>query len=178
MAAPACPDYAAPTMKLLIAYDGSPDAKAAVALAGHLFDGSTAIVLTVWEGITEVVTRAGAGLASTLDFEQVDAECEQRAHERAAEGVGHARAAGLQAEARVAKRRVTTATVILEQATAAGADLVVVGSRGFATVKSILLGSVSRAVLVHARLPVLVAPAAARRPDRPPSDTPFVSAQL
>jgi len=165
-------------MKLLIAYDGSRDAKAAVALAGHLFDGSTAVVLTVWEGFSEVVSRAGAGLASTLDFEQIDADCERRARERAAEGVGHARAAGLQAEARVAKRRDTTATAIMQEATAADADLVIMGSRGLGPVKSILLGSVSRAVLQHATVPVLVAPAAQRCPDRTFAQAPFLSAQL
>ena len=54
-ARPRPPDLRWPAMKILIAYDGSPDAKAAVALAGHLFDGSTAVVLTVWEGFSEVV---------------------------------------------------------------------------------------------------------------------------
>ena len=87
-------------MKILIAYDGSPDAKAAVALAGHLFDRSTAVVLTVWDGLSQVI--AGAGMGSTFDFEQIDAECEQWARDRAAEGAGHARAAGLQAEGHVA----------------------------------------------------------------------------
>jgi nucleotide-binding universal stress UspA family protein len=145
---------------------------------GQLFDGSTAVVLTVWEGLSQVVSRAVAVAASSFDFEQIDAECEQWARDRAAEGVGHARAAGLQAQAHVAKRRDTTASAVLEEATAAGADLVVVGSRGFGAVKSILLGSVSRAVLQHAKVPVLVAPAAARCPKRPPADAPFLSAQL
>jgi nucleotide-binding universal stress UspA family protein len=165
-------------MKILIAYDGSPDAKTAVALAGHLFDGRTAVVLTVWEGFSPVIARAESGIRSTFDFKQIDAECEQWARDRAAEGVGHARAAGLQAEARVAKRRDSTASAILEEASAVHADLVVVGSRGFGPVKSMLLGSVSRAVLQQATVPVLVAPAAARCPERTLDDAPFVSAQL
>jgi nucleotide-binding universal stress UspA family protein len=165
-------------MKLLIAYDGSPDAKAAVAFAGHLFDGSTAVVLTVWEGFSEVVERAGAGLATSLDFEQIDAECGQWASDRAAEGVGHARAAGLAAEAHVVRRQGSTADAILDEARAVQAELVVVGSRGFSAVKSMLVGSVSRAVLQHATIPVLVAPAADRCGERPPDHEPFLSARL
>ena len=165
-------------MKLLIAYDGSADAKAAVTLAGHLFDGSTAVVLTVWEGFSEVVSRASAGLSSTFDFDQINAECEQWAHERALDGAGHARAAGLQAETRVAERRESIAGTILEEAEAVGAELVVLGTRGLSGVKSFLLGGVSRAVLQHAGLPVLVAPSAARHPGKPSVDTPFLSARL
>ena|SRR6185312_988006 len=165
-------------MKILIAYDGSPDAKAAVALAGHLFDGSTAAILTVWEGFSEVVARAGSGLSSSLDFEQIDAECEQWAADRAAEGVGHARASGLQAEAHVAKRRTSTADAILAEADAVRADLVVVGCRGFGPVKTALLGSVSRAVLQRSRIPVLVAPSVHGHPEQRLADGPFLSAQL
>jgi nucleotide-binding universal stress UspA family protein len=165
-------------MKMLIAYDGSPDAKAAVALAGHLFDGSTAVVLTVWEGFSTVVARADAGMPSSLDFERIDSECEQRANEMAIDGAGHARAAGLQAEARATKRRGSMAETILEEAEASGAELIVVGTRGLSGVKSFLLGSVSRAVLQRARLPVLVAPSVARRIEQPAIDEPFLSAKL
>jgi nucleotide-binding universal stress UspA family protein len=165
-------------MKLLIAYEGSADAKAAVTLAGHLFDGSTAVVLTVWEGFSEVVSRASAGASSTFDFEQIDAQCAQWARERAAEGAGHARAAGLQAETRVVERRASIAATILEEAEAADAELVVLGTRGLSGVKSLLLGSVSRAVLQHAPLPVLVAPSAARHTEQRPVEEPFLSAKL
>jgi nucleotide-binding universal stress UspA family protein len=146
-------------MKILIGYDGSPDSKAAVSVAGTLFDGSTAVVLNVWEGFSEVVTRAEAGLGSSLDFEQIDAACEQAARERAHEGTTHARAAGLPAEARIAKRGATTWETILEQAAEVDPDMIVLGSRGLSGVKSLVLGSVSRALLQHAAFPVLVVPA-------------------
>lgn len=165
-------------MKILIAYDGSADAKAAVALAGHLFDGSTAVVLSVWEGLSMVVARAEAGLSSSLDFARIEAECAQHARNLAIDGAGHARVAGLQAEARAAERRGSIAETILAEAEAAGAELIVVGTRGLSGVKSFLLGSVSRAVLQHADRPVLVAPSAARRTEQSPIEEPFLSAKL
>ena len=168
----------APVMKLLIAYDGSDDAKAAVALAGRLFDSSTAVVLTVWDGFSEVVTRASGALTSTLDFEQIDADCAERAQALAIEGAGHARAAGLQAETRVAERGHSIAETILDEAAATDAELVVVGTRGLSRVRSFLLGSVSRGVLQHAGLPVLVAPAISRRTETPRAAEPFLSAKL
>ena len=166
------------TMKILIAYDGSADAKAAVTLAGHLFDGSTAVVLTVWEGLATVVSRAEAGLSSSLDFDRIEAECKHAADALAVDGAGHARAAGLQAEARAVQRRGSIADAILEEAAEAGAELIVVGTRGLSGVKSFLLGSVSRAVLQRSSLPVLVAPSAARRTEQPAIGEPFLSANL
>lgn len=44
-----------------------------------------------------------------------------------------------------------------------GVDLIVVGSRGLGTVKSVVMGSTSRAVLAHADRPVLVVRATADR---------------
>lgn len=48
------------------------------------------------------------------------------------------------------------ADAILEQAATGGHDLIVVGSRGRGDAGSILLGSVSHAVLQHSRVPVLI----------------------
>lgn len=58
---------------------------------------------------------------------------------------------------------------ILEQAEETGAEAIVLGSRGLTGVKSLLLGSVSHAVLQHADRPVIVvpsAPVAQRRAER------------
>lgn len=50
----------------------------------------------------------------------------------------------------------TPAEVIVETAEDGHFDLVVMGSRGFGTIKSLLMGSVSQYVLQHAHCPVLV----------------------
>lgn len=40
---------------ILLCYDGSEDARAAIEHAGHLLSGQPAIVLTVWEPFVEVL---------------------------------------------------------------------------------------------------------------------------
>lgn len=144
---------------ILLCYDGSPDARAAVRAAGARFDGTTAIVLTVWEDLPEVVARAKSGLAvASLDFEGIDRAREQTAVELAEEGAGHARAAGLPAASSAVRCGVSVPETILEQAAAVYADMIVLGSRGLGPVKSLLMGGVSRAVLARADRPVLVVP--------------------
>jgi nucleotide-binding universal stress UspA family protein len=149
---------------ILIAYDGSDDAKAAVAQAGRQFPGTTATVLSVWQHFADTIARAGFGasLGSTgVDYEQVDEESEQIASTRAAEGAEAARAAGLDATPSTAAVETTVAEAILAQADRIDADAIVIGSRGLTGVKSLLLGSVSNAVVHHADRPVVVVPSPA-----------------
>jgi nucleotide-binding universal stress UspA family protein len=54
-------------------------------------------------------------------------------------------------------RRGSAAKAILERVETGQHDLVVMGSRGLGSAGSLLLGSVSRAVLAHSRVPVLIA---------------------
>jgi nucleotide-binding universal stress UspA family protein len=149
---------------ILIAYDGSPDSQAAIAHAAELFPGSQAIILTVWQQFIDTITRSGVGLGigavSGVDTVAIDAQSEQAAEQRAAEGAEAAKHAGLAAEARTAVVAGTVAGAILHEAGAAGASSIVLGSRGLTGVKSFLLGSVSTAVLHHAALPVVVVPSA------------------
>ena len=42
---------------ILICYDGSADARAAIADAGRVLSGHPAIVLTVWEPLSEILAR-------------------------------------------------------------------------------------------------------------------------
>jgi nucleotide-binding universal stress UspA family protein len=56
------------------------------------------------------------------------AAAEQAARERAEEGTGHARAAGLPASSRVAERKSTVWETILDQADQVNAEMIVVGA--------------------------------------------------
>src|SRR5437899_6754520 len=157
---------------ILICYDGSADAQAATDRAGELFGAQPATVLVVWERFIDVMGRSGAGLGvGIVDTEELDAASEQAARERADEGAERARRAGLHAQPQTRAREVTIAETILAVADEAGASAVVLGTRGLTGLKSLLLGSVSHAVLQDADRPVVVVPSpeiAAKRASRRP----------
>ena len=147
---------------ILLSYEGSPDAQAAIEHAARLMPGADATVLTIWEPFTDVMARssaAGMGLGwwGTED-EMVSAASEQSALAIATEGASRATDAGLVASPRVARAGGGLAQVILAVAAEVDADVVVLGTRGLGGVKSLLLGSVSHEVVQHADRAVLVVP--------------------
>lgn len=157
---------------ILIAYDGSDDAKSAIQHAATLLPGHPAVVLTVWEPFLAVMMRSPGGLgpiAGVPDIEGIDDSCRESAETRAEEGAQLARDAGIDATAGVVSRSGSIAEAILQEAADADADAIVVGSRGLTGVKSLLLGSVSHGVLQHADRSILVVPsptvAEQRHPD-------------
>jgi nucleotide-binding universal stress UspA family protein len=144
---------------ILIAYDGSPDAQIAIERAGELMRGRPATVLTVLEPFTDVVARIGTGMPiGAVDYNDMDRSAEDAGRRRAEEGAARAREAGLKAHARVQARHGSIAEAILTAANDEGAEAIVLGTRGLTGVKSLLLGSVSHAVLQHADRPVVVVP--------------------
>ena len=144
---------------ILIAYDGSKDAQSAIDLAGDLMSGEPTTVLSVWEPFVDVMARTGLGVGpGVIDLEAIDKAYEESARERAAEGAQRAARAGLNAQPRTRARQATIAATILAEADELGASAIVLGSRGLTGVKSLLLGSVSHAVLQHADRPVIVVP--------------------
>jgi nucleotide-binding universal stress UspA family protein len=150
---------------ILLCYDGSDDARAAVETAGRLLghDGPMT-VLTVWETYVDMLARTGFGLAfaAPMDEERdLDAEVRQGAEATAREGAELLRHAGAAAEG-IAEPRVgmSVAQTILATAQRLGADAIVVGTRGRGGLRSTLLGSVSHDLVQHADRPVMVIPSA------------------
>ena len=146
---------------ILIAYDGSADALAAIERAGELMSGEQATVLTVWEPVLDLMARVGNAMAmADVDFDRIDRATEERARQQADDGAERARKAGLDAGPRVRVRRTSIGETILEEADDLAARAIVVGTRGLTGIKSLLLGSVSHALLQHADRPVTVVPSA------------------
>ena len=146
---------------ILIAYDGSDDAKSAIELSGRLFPGQTVTVLNVWQRFIDTMARVGGGMGTIVDYDEIDSDAEKAAREKAEEGAALAREGGLDAHARIAVVETTVAEALISEASAVAASAVVCGSRGHSGVKSLILGSVSNHVLQHADLPVVVVPSPA-----------------
>ena len=142
------------TPRILIAYDGSEAARAAITRAGELLAPSRALVFTTWQ---PVALGVATGVAAPVYIPDLETAYERRAEETAAEGVELAEAAGFSATPVVAPEPNGCWTAILDAADAADAALIVMGARGLSSVKSALLGSVSNGVLHHSKRPVLVA---------------------
>lgn len=146
--------------EILVATDGSPAADAALdeALALAHETGSGIAVMTVWralQGDFGLAYPSTAVLADILEAERAHAETTLGA------AISRAEEAGVQIVTRLATG--DPAETVCAYADEIDARLVAVGTRGHGTVASLMLGSVSQAVVRHAPCPVLVV----RDPRRP-----------
>jgi nucleotide-binding universal stress UspA family protein len=149
---------------ILICYDGSADAQAAIDHAGELITGGQAAVLCVWEPFLDMLARNSFGISmfapEATDVDAIDAGNEREARRRAEEGVEYAVRAGFEAQAVTRARDGSMASAVLAEAEEVGAQAIVMGTRGLTGVKHLVLGSVSQAVLREADRPVIVVPSA------------------
>ena len=142
------------------ATDGSPNADKALPVAKAIAQESQAPLVVV-----HVVQRFATkgGLAVHADEEIVSAKLEQAVHDLAGEGLD----ASLEIVNHIGPQAAHT---IADVARELGADLIVVGTRGYGTIPGLLLGSVTLRLLHTADCPVLAVPVAVAAADTPHVD--------
>jgi nucleotide-binding universal stress UspA family protein len=140
---------------VMLATDGSPTAEEATTLAIELAAALEAplLVVTCWEVPYQAVAPGWAPLAPDLD--RIGEEEAELAADRAAD---RAREAGVAAMTFV--RRGDPQREICAIAAERDVRLIVLGSHGWGAFRRLAFGSVSTAVLHHARRPVLLVPRA------------------
>lgn len=137
-------------MKVLVGVDGSSNSFAAVAFVGQLISPER-----------DELTLFFATPAMSFDDERLDPAVEQRARSALSRAVLDAALERLPPAWRSKARQNEIAgppgSTLLAAATEYGADLIAVGFRGTSSIiEKFMLGSVSRAVLKSAKVPVLV----------------------
>ncbi|QNG21515.1 universal stress protein [Rhodococcus triatomae] len=151
-----------PADLVMIAYDGSENAKRAVEYAARFLLTRHAVVVTAWEPMVRQAARM-SGLSGVMQPEWVPDED----HEDVAltdakavnqEGLDLARSAGVDAEGRCVECATTIWTAIVEAADEMDVDIIVTGTRGTTGLRSLLQSSVADHVLRHSHRPVLIVP--------------------
>lgn len=135
--------------KILLATDGSPDAEEALKYARDLAlrDGAQVIVVHAFDPVPSYLGDPWWDKVAARHA-WVGQEVADKAEQRLKE-------AGLD-DIVVEVLEGPSANAILKVAQVRECDLIVMGSRGHGALASLLLGSVSRRVLVHASMPVMI----------------------
>jgi nucleotide-binding universal stress UspA family protein len=141
-------------MRIILAIDDSQfSADAVEEVRARLWPADTTVrVLSAVEPITPPVTEPYYDGSGTL--ERLRQELTKRCEELTARAADSLRESGLRAETVV--RPGDPRSVIVDEATEWSADLIVVGSHGYAGIKRFLLGSVAHSVVSHAPCSVQV----------------------
>ncbi|WP_233624717.1 universal stress protein [Actinoplanes sp. ATCC 53533] len=148
-------------VRMIVGYDGSPQASAAIDAGTALFPEAHAWITHLWTppfASESLRRRLWNGTGHLDEFVvAVEREGEREAERLAANGVTLARAAGWAAEPLVRRTYGGEGVQFGQLAGELGADLVLVGSRGLGGTRAVL-GSVSDMVTHYSPRPVLVVP--------------------
>lgn len=151
---------------MLIAFDGSAEARRAFEYAAALLRPSTALVLTAWEPLHRQAARAagGAGMMQHDFSVAVEPTDEDPAYARALEisheGVELAESLGLHAQAHLVESATTTWSALVDAAQQLKPDVVVTGTRAITGVRSWFTSSTSENLVNNVGLPVFIVPPA------------------
>jgi nucleotide-binding universal stress UspA family protein len=144
-----------PERPILIAYDGSEDAKSAITTAGEMLIPGPALVVTIWHAAERLVsTSAGAATYAPI-FGEIDELERTNARASAEQGAALAREVGFDATPLVA-RSANVWGAILDLGAKHDARAIIVGAHGQGGLTDLLLGNVPGRIVHHADRPVLV----------------------
>jgi nucleotide-binding universal stress UspA family protein len=138
---------------ILFAYDDTPEAAHAIAVAAALHLRGPAQVIHVWEPYATPYDSLALATVEEYDDDQ-----ERNAREVADAGAKLATEAGFYAEGRAVRANGSCAGTLEAEIERLQPDLVVLGSRGLTGLKALLKGSVSHHVGAHSHAPVLIVP--------------------
>jgi nucleotide-binding universal stress UspA family protein len=144
---------------VLLAYDGSAHAKAAIERAGAVLQHGPAVVATAWttfEGAAPAALLALPGDMIRDSAQALDEGGRETAEQLAAEGAELARSAGFDAEPRAVRSSGPFFAALIEAADELDARAIVAGSRGRSALAAAVLGSVSTGLLHHTSRPVMI----------------------
>lgn len=138
------------TGPILVGYDGSPDARAALGWAIREAASRHLSVRVVYAEVD--LTGIDTAAVALVGAQSLTAALPPIGAEVVAEGIAQVQAAGVQAEGAAVTG--SSAVALVEASRDAG--LVVIGSRGLGSVSSAILGSTVAHVASHAHCPVIV----------------------
>jgi nucleotide-binding universal stress UspA family protein len=147
-----------PLNKVLVATDGSKNAKRAVDAAAKIakqFNAELIVLSVVMEMVPPVYSPIGVDVPS-VDYSAYLGRAEADAKKIAEEAAGLAERDSVKTRIVVLRTVTSIAEAILEEASKEKVNLIVVGTRGLGGFKRLLLGSVSSACVDHAPCSVLV----------------------
>jgi nucleotide-binding universal stress UspA family protein len=141
---------------ILIAYDGSDCAAAAIDKVAAEFGPREVIVLVVSEDLDRVPFLGTSGVPVEPETMEVLTEAAQKGAQAIADkGAERARGLGLEPTTQIYEGGPVWSAIV-EAAEASDAALIALGSRGLSGVKHVVLGSVSGAVAHHSHRSVLI----------------------
>ena len=146
---------------ILICYDGSDDAIAAIEAAAPLLRGHEAVVACFWQPFAQVEKRFAVSLLEVVQqAPSVNEREAQLAHELAEDGAARANQVGLRATGHAVEVTEAIDEAIIALADEIDAVVVVLGSRGRSGIGSMLLGDVAHDVVQRSTRAVLLVPSA------------------
>jgi nucleotide-binding universal stress UspA family protein len=144
---------------ILLCYDGSEDAAAAIEGVAPHFAGQPAVVACFWQPFAQVARRFAVSLLEVVqDAATINAREAELAQKLAEQGAAIANAAGLLAEGRAIEVSKPIDEAIIAYAEEIDTPVIVLGSRGRSGISSMLLGDVAHDVVQRATRMVLVVP--------------------